>query len=134
MECRICNQPITFVRGHHPDGKRKSTRAVHDSELSAALARSNGEIVRPHPGAQRRLRIEMESKHQQSQAAAQTPAQAQTMTASVGQSRPAAEPAASSSPADETRPHSSLAEHHQQPETSDQRHAESADPWQRISD
>src|SRR6266542_6455649 len=49
MECRICNQRISFVKGSHPGRKRKSTRAVHESELSEALTQANGEVVTPHP-------------------------------------------------------------------------------------
>jgi hypothetical protein len=74
MECRICNQPIIFVKGSHPGRKRKSTRAVHESELSEALTQANGEVVTPHPGVQRKLRQEIEGKHrreQQAQAEAQ---------------------------------------------------------------
>jgi hypothetical protein len=74
MECRICNQRISFVKGSHPGRKRKSTRAVHESELSDALTQANGEVVTPHPGAQRKLRQELEWKHrreQQAQAEAQ---------------------------------------------------------------
>jgi hypothetical protein len=74
LECRICNQRISFVKGAHPGRKRKSTRAVHESELSDALIQANGEVVTPHPGAQRKLRQEFEWKHhreQQAQAKAQ---------------------------------------------------------------
>ncbi len=74
MECRICNQRISFVKGNHPGRKRKSTRAVHESELSEALTQANGEVVTPHPGVQRKLRQELEGKHrreQQAQAEAQ---------------------------------------------------------------
>jgi hypothetical protein len=74
MECRICNQRICFVKGSRPGRKRKSTRAVHESELSEALTQANGEVVTPHPGAQRKLRQELEGKHrreQQAQAEAQ---------------------------------------------------------------
>jgi hypothetical protein len=74
MECRICNQRISFVKGNHPGRKRKSTRAVHESELSDALTQANGEVVTPHPGVQRKLRQEFEGKHrreQQAMAAAQ---------------------------------------------------------------
>ena len=74
MECRICNQRISFVKGNYPGRKRKSTRAVHESELSDALTQAKGEVVRPHPGAQRKLRQELEGKHhreQQAQAEAQ---------------------------------------------------------------
>jgi hypothetical protein len=69
MECRICNQRISFVKGGHPGRKRKSTRAVHESELSDALTQANGEVVTPHPGAQRKLRHELEGKHRREQQA-----------------------------------------------------------------
>ena len=69
MECRICNQRISFVKGNHPGRKRKSTRAVHESELSDALTQANGEVVTPHPGAQRKLRQEFEGKHRREQQA-----------------------------------------------------------------
>jgi len=69
MECRICNQRISFVKGSHPGRKRKSTWAVHESELSDALTQANGEIVTPHPGAQRKLRQELEGKHRREQQA-----------------------------------------------------------------
>jgi hypothetical protein len=67
MECRICNQRISFVKGNHPGRKRKSTRAVHESELSDALTQANGEVVTPHPGVQRKLRQELEGKHRREQ-------------------------------------------------------------------
>jgi hypothetical protein len=60
MECRICNQRISFVKGSQPGRNRKSTRAVHESELSDALTQTNGEVVTPHPGVQRKLRQELE--------------------------------------------------------------------------
>ena len=69
MECRICNQRISFVEGNHPRRKRKSTRAVHESELSDALTQANGEVVTPHPGVQRKLRQELEGKHRREQQA-----------------------------------------------------------------
>jgi hypothetical protein len=69
MECRICNQRISFVKGSHPGRKRKSTRAVHESELSEALTKANGEVVTPHPGAQRKLRQEFEGKQRREQQA-----------------------------------------------------------------
>jgi hypothetical protein len=73
MECRICNQRISFVKDSHPGRKRKSTRAVHESELSEALTQANGEVVTPHPGAQRKLRQELEGKyHPEQQAQAET--------------------------------------------------------------
>ena len=70
MECRICNQRISFVKGSHPGRKRKSTRAVHESELTEALTQANGEVVTPHPGVQRKLRQELEGKHRREQQAA----------------------------------------------------------------
>jgi len=79
MECRICNQRISFVKGSHPGRKRKSTRAVHESELSDALTQANGEVVTPHPGVQRKLRQELEGKHRREQ---QAMAEAQQATAS----------------------------------------------------
>ena len=79
MECRICNQRISFVKGNHPGRKRKSTRAVHESELSDALTQANGEVVTPHPGVQRKLRQELEGKHRREQ---QAMAEAQQAAAS----------------------------------------------------
>jgi len=79
MECRICNQRISFVKGSHPGRKRKSTRAVHESELSDALTQANGEVVTPHPGVQRKLRQELEGKHRREQ---QAMAEAQQAAAS----------------------------------------------------
>jgi hypothetical protein len=79
MECRICNQRISFVKGNHPGRKRKSTRAVHESELSDALTQANGEVVTPHPGVQRKLRQELEGKHRREQ---QATAEAQHTAAS----------------------------------------------------
>ncbi|HEY7182804.1 MAG TPA: hypothetical protein VIC84_15350 [Blastocatellia bacterium] len=79
MECRICNQRISFVKGNHPGRKRKSTRAVHESELSDALTQANGEVVTPHPGVQRKLRQELEGKHRREQ---QATAEAQHAAAS----------------------------------------------------
>jgi hypothetical protein len=58
MECRICNQRIGFLKDSYPGRKRKSTWAVHESELSDALTQANGEVVTPHPGVQRKLRHE----------------------------------------------------------------------------
>jgi hypothetical protein len=77
MECRICNQRISFVKGSHPGRKRKSTRAVHESELSEALTQANGEVVTPHPGVQRKLRQELEGKHRREQQAMAEGQQAQ---------------------------------------------------------
>src|SRR5262249_24819099 len=69
MECRICNQRISFVKGNHPGRKRKSTRAVNESELSDARTQGNGQVVTPHPGVQRKLRQELEGKHRREQQA-----------------------------------------------------------------
>ncbi|HEX4946974.1 MAG TPA: DUF6335 family protein [Blastocatellia bacterium] len=63
MECRICHQPIHFIRGQHPGHKRRATLAVHDADLSRVLAETHGEIVHPHPGAARRLRQPLEAQH-----------------------------------------------------------------------
>ncbi|HWQ32080.1 MAG TPA: hypothetical protein VNQ79_04290 [Blastocatellia bacterium] len=134
MECRICNQPIAFVRGHHPGGKRKATLAVHDSEVSEALERSNGEIVRPHPGAQRRLRLELEEKHRQQQApdervypmtAAASHSQAMTASSSGEYQQP--RPAAS----DEARQAGSTPS--EQPETAESRQSEGTETYHRMS-
>jgi hypothetical protein len=79
MECRICHQPISFVRGHYPGHKRQATRAVHNNELPRVLSESNGEVVQPHPGAGRRLRQELEAQHSRNQpAAAAQPAEQET--------------------------------------------------------
>ena len=69
MECRICNQRIGFLKDSYPGRKRKSTWAVHESELSDALTQANGEVVTPHPGVQRKLRQELEGKHRREQQA-----------------------------------------------------------------
>jgi hypothetical protein len=74
MECRVCNQPISFIKGSYPGRKRRSTRAVHESELSESLRQANGEVVTPHPGVQRKLRLELEGKHgRQLERAGETP-------------------------------------------------------------
>jgi len=86
MECRICNQRISFVKGSHPGRKRKSTRAVHESELSVALAQANGEVVTPHPGVQRKLRQELEGKHRREQQMAAEAQGANTPPESADQS------------------------------------------------
>ena len=79
MECRICNQRIGFLKDSYPGRKRKSTWAVHESELSDALTQANGEVVTPHPGVQRKLRQELEGKHRREQ---QATAEAQHAAAS----------------------------------------------------
>ncbi len=71
MECRVCNQQISFVRGNYPGRKRRATRAVHDSELPYALEQANGEVVMPHPGVQRKLRLELEHSHPRTQPASE---------------------------------------------------------------
>ena len=85
MECRICNQRISFVKGSHPGRKRKSTRAVHESELSEALTQANGEVVTPHPGVQRKLRQELEGKHRREQQAMSEAQQASAAPESADQ-------------------------------------------------
>ncbi len=85
MECRICNQRISFVKGSHPGQKRKSTRAVHEIELSEALTQANGEVVSPHPGVQRKLRQELEGKHHREQQAMAEAQQAAAPTESAEQ-------------------------------------------------
>lgn len=86
MECRICNQRISFVKGSHPGRKRKSTRAVHESELTEALAQANGEVVTPHPGVQRKLRQELEGKHRREQQVLGEPQEAAAPSDSADQS------------------------------------------------
>ncbi len=76
MECRVCHQSITFVRGSYPGRKRVSTRAVHDSEMTKAVEQAHGEVVNPHPGVQRKLRLELEHNHPNAQSA---PEETQTM-------------------------------------------------------
>ena len=60
MECRICKQPISFVKGTRAGQKRKVTVAVHANEVPQAVADMQGEVVTPHPGSQRKLRMELE--------------------------------------------------------------------------
>lgn len=71
MICRVCNQPISFVKGSRPGKRKRSSWAVHDSELSQALEQPGIEMVTPHPGNQRKLRQELEDAHRQGQTAAQ---------------------------------------------------------------
>ncbi len=63
MICRVCNQPISFVRGRYPGRKRKATQAIHDYEVQEILQQTHGEIVHPPSGAQRTLRIKLEANH-----------------------------------------------------------------------
>jgi hypothetical protein len=63
MECRICHQPINFVRGSFPGRRRKTSIAVHEGEALRVLEQIRGEVVIPHPGTQRRLRLELEERH-----------------------------------------------------------------------
>lgn len=69
MECRICHQPIGFIRGRFPDRKKTTTLAVHESEMPALLEQGNRVVVAPHPGAQRKLRQDLETHHQGATAA-----------------------------------------------------------------
>jgi hypothetical protein len=88
MECRICKQPISFVKGTRPGQSRKATVAVHDSELSQALADLHGEVVTPHPGSQRKLRLELEHSHHHGQEASRP-----KMEGVADESKPTALPA-----------------------------------------
>lgn len=69
MECRICHQPISFIKGTRPGQSRKATVAVHEHDLSRVLTEIHGEVVNPHPGNQRKLRQELENTHRQGQVA-----------------------------------------------------------------
>lgn len=69
MECRICNQQISFVRGSYPGRKRIATRAVHTNEVKGIVEEAHGEVVTPHPGVQRKLRLELEHNHPNAQRA-----------------------------------------------------------------
>ena len=84
MECRICKQPISFVKGTRPGQKRKVTVAVHANEVSQAVADMQGEVVTPHPGSQRKLRMELEHSHRQGQGA---PGEMTKMAADAGRSQ-----------------------------------------------
>lgn len=63
MECRICHQPIVFVRGRFPHRSKTTTLAVHESESAALLQHPNSFLTNPHPGAQRKLRQALEEAH-----------------------------------------------------------------------
>ena len=63
MECRICHVSIGFVRGRFPNRKKTTTLAVHENEIPTLLQQTNSVIVNPHPGAQRKLRQELEAHH-----------------------------------------------------------------------
>jgi hypothetical protein len=136
MECRICNQPIRFVRGHHPGRKRLSTLAVHESEVPAVIEQTGGELVRPHPGAQRRLRLELEETHRNRTAAdnQQMTAAAETWTqpASATDER---QPMSVSSAAEEGRVAVSSATHEQShdEEESAAEQPESTEAYHRVS-
>jgi hypothetical protein len=95
MECRVCKQPISFIKGARPGQSRKSTIALHDSELSQVLAEMQGEVVVPHPGTQRKLRMDLEYKHNLGQQSAR---ETQDLAASTGPAEPSsdAEPPAQS--------------------------------------
>jgi hypothetical protein len=63
MECRICHQSIGFVRGRFPNRKKTTTLAVHENEIPTLMQQTNSVLVNPHPGAQRKLRQELEAHH-----------------------------------------------------------------------
>jgi hypothetical protein len=63
MECRICHQSISFIRGRFPERKKTTTLAVHENEMPLLMQQTNSVIVNPHPGAQRKLRQELEAHH-----------------------------------------------------------------------
>jgi hypothetical protein len=63
MECRICHQPIVFVRGRFPHRSKTTTLAVHESESASLLQHPNSFLTNPHPGAQRKLRQALEEEH-----------------------------------------------------------------------
>jgi hypothetical protein len=63
MECRICHQPIVFVRGRFPHRTKTTTLAVHESESASLLQHPNSFLTNPHPGAQRKLRQALEEEH-----------------------------------------------------------------------
>lgn len=64
MECRICHQPIVFVRGRFPHRSKTTTLAVHESEAASLLQHPHSFLTNPHPGAQRKLRQALEEEHQ----------------------------------------------------------------------
>lgn len=63
MECRICHQSIGFLRGRFPERKKTTTLAVHEAEMPMLLQQVSCVVVNPHPGAQRKLRQELEAHH-----------------------------------------------------------------------
>jgi hypothetical protein len=63
MECRICHQSIGFLRGRFPERKKTTTLAVHETEMPRLLQQVSCVVVNPHPGAQRKLRQELEAHH-----------------------------------------------------------------------
>jgi hypothetical protein len=92
MECRICHQPISFIRGRFPDRRKTATLAVHESELPSLLQQTNSTVVTPHPGAQRKLRQELEEQHRRTAATPEPAAAALAAeTAVAAEEPPAAE-------------------------------------------
>jgi len=89
MNCRVCNQSISFVKGRRAPNVKRATYAVHDSEVSQAMNHINGETVTPHPGSQRKLRQALEDAHQQNQ----QPAWQQGARQSERQTQPSGQPA-----------------------------------------
>lgn len=77
MICRVCNEPINFVKGSRPGKRKKASWAVHEKDLPQVMSQSQVEMVTPHPGNQRKLRQELEDSHRQGQTAAAQSAHAQ---------------------------------------------------------
>jgi type II secretory pathway component GspD/PulD (secretin) len=71
MNCRVCNESISFVKGSRPGKRKKASWAVHDKELSQVMEQTRAELVTPHPGNQRKLRQELEDAHRQGASAHQ---------------------------------------------------------------
>ena len=63
MECRVCRQPISFLKAASAGQKRSTVKAVHESDLAGMMTQAPGEVVRPHPGTQRKLRLQLEKGH-----------------------------------------------------------------------
>lgn len=93
MECRICKQPISFIKGTRSGQKRKVTVAVHDNEVSQAINEMQGEVVTPHPGSQRKLRMELEHAHRQGQGATGEMSRMEAVAGASQTNQPAPQPA-----------------------------------------
>lgn len=98
MECRICHQPIGFIRGRFPERKKTTTLAVHESEMAALLEQGNRNVVAPHPGAQRKLRQELEANHRGGSAQTGNTATTTSDHAAADTSPEEAEPSANAEP------------------------------------